>query len=126
MKPKILNLLLILTSLLGYLEWGTNERAFVFETEGEIFTKLFTDPQSVLHPFVLLPLFGQILLLIAALRKQPSKLLSLLGFWSIAVLLLFMFFIGILAMNYKIILSVVPFLVTGVLLHLYYRKPMQN
>ena len=39
MKSKIYNLLLILTSLVGYLEWGRKNHQFLFEAEAEIFTK---------------------------------------------------------------------------------------
>ena len=53
MKSKILNLLLIVTSLFGYLEWGGNNSILLFQAEADIISKLFTDPTSVIHPFIL-------------------------------------------------------------------------
>jgi hypothetical protein len=38
-KSKFFNLLLILTSLLGYLEWGKGHQMFLFQAEAEIFAK---------------------------------------------------------------------------------------
>lgn len=70
MKAKILNLLLILTSLIGYLEWGKDASVFFFQAEAQILSKLFTDTQSVLHPLILLPLAGQLLLLITLFQKN--------------------------------------------------------
>ena len=39
MKPKILNALLIVTSLLGYLEWSGDSHTFLFQAEAEILYK---------------------------------------------------------------------------------------
>lgn len=113
MKSKILSLLLILTSLLGYLEWGQDNESFLFQAEMEIISKLFTNPQSVIHPFILLPLIGQILLLTTLLQKRPNKVLTYIGLLGIGILLAFMFVIGLLSANYKIALSTIPFLVTA-------------
>lgn len=115
MKSKILNACLILTSLLGYLEWGTDQKMFLLQGEMEILTKLFDDPLSALHPFTVLPLFGQILLLITLFQSKPSKLLTYSGLGCLSILLLFMFFIGLISFNYKIVLSTIPFIVTGIL-----------
>ncbi|MBK7867734.1 MAG: hypothetical protein IPJ75_12585 [Ignavibacteriales bacterium] len=109
----LLNLLLVITSLLGYLEWGKDERIFLLEGEILIISKLFTDFTSVIHPFILLPMAGQILLIVTLFQKSPSRLLTYLGLGSIGILLFFMFLIGLLSLNYKIFLSTIPFLVTG-------------
>ena len=122
MKSKILNLGLIITSLLGYLEWGRDKKMFLFKGEMEILSKLFTDPMSVLHPLTLLPLFGQILLLATLFQKQPGKVLTLVGLGCIGTLLLLMFVVGILGANYKILVSTVPFLVVGFITILHHRK----
>src|SRR5690606_5654588 len=59
MKLKILNLLLLLSSLFGYLEWVGNNQSFLAEAEYEILKKLFTDPKSIIHPYILLPLLDK-------------------------------------------------------------------
>ena len=119
---KILNVLLIITSLFGYLEWGKENSSFLFQAEGEILLKLFTDPVSAAHPFTLIPLFGQIILLITLFQKKPGKLLTLLGIAAIGILLVFMFAIGLMSLNVKILLSTLPFLIISVITILNFRK----
>ncbi len=122
MKGKILNLLLIITSLIGYLEWGGDNHVFLFQGETEIIIKLFTNPASVIHPFILLPLVGQILLLITLFQKSPSKILTYFSITGLGLLLCFMFVIGLLSMNFKIVLSTIPFMITAVLTIRNFRK----
>ncbi|MFZ1457935.1 MAG: hypothetical protein WAT46_17960 [Saprospiraceae bacterium] len=122
MKPKILNALLIVTSLLGYLEWSGDSHTFLFQAEAEILYKLFTNPSSVVHPFILLPLIGQILLLITLFQKSPSKILTYVSIAGLGLLLGFMFIIGLISLNYKIIISTISFLVVAVLTIINLRK----
>lgn len=122
MKPKILNALLIVTSLLGYLEWSGDSHTFLFQAEAEILHKLFTNPSSIVHPFILLPLIGQILLLITLFQKSPSKILTYVSIAGLGLLLGFMFIIGLISLNYKIIISTISFLVVAVLTIINLRK----
>jgi cobalamin biosynthesis protein CobD/CbiB len=115
MKNRALIGLLIATSLLGYLEWGGDNKTFLFQAELDVFKQLFSDPKSIVHPFVLLPLFGQLLLLIALFQKKPSKILIYIGISCLALLLGFMFFIGIIQMNVRIFGSTLPFLIVVIL-----------
>ncbi len=115
MNKKILNLLLIISSFFGYLEWGTDTHTFLVQAEAEILTKLFSNPESVVHPFTLLPLAGQLALVISLFQKQVSKALSFTGIACIGILLAFMFVIGILSANWKILLSTLPFLLLSIL-----------
>lgn len=113
MKNKILNLALILTSLLGYLEWGTGNKMFLFQIEGEVLSKLFSDPVSALHPFTVLPLLGQILLIVTLFQQQPGKMLTYIGIGCIGLLLAFIFFIGLISLNFKVLLFALPFLLVA-------------
>ena len=113
MKIKVLITLLILTSLFGYLEWGTDNHSFLFEGEWEVLKKLFTNPESVAHPFTFIPLLGQILLLITLFQKMPNKKLIYTGITCIGLLLGFMLVAGILSSNVNIIISTIPFLLTA-------------
>lgn len=122
MKSKILNSLIILTSLFAYLEWGGNRHSFIFQVESEILTKLVTDTFAILHPFILIPLFGQLLALVTLFQKKPSKTLTYISIASIGLLLVFLFLIGLISFNYKILLSTIPFLVVSVLAIRHYRK----
>jgi len=122
MKGKILTSLLIVSSLFGYLEWGQNNHMLLFQAEAEIITKLFTDPLSALHPFTVLPLLGQVLLLITLFQKRQSKILTYIGIGGIGILLALMFLIGCMELNFKILFSTVPFLVLAFLTIRYHRK----
>lgn len=122
MKLKILNFILILTSLAGYLEWGKGNNIFLFQAEAEIVSKLFTNPTSVLHPFTVLPLAGQILLLITLFQSKPNKILTYTGIAGVGILLALMLILGSLSLNFKIALSTLPFFVIALLTISYLRR----
>ncbi|MEQ1586275.1 MAG: hypothetical protein ABL895_10375 [Cyclobacteriaceae bacterium] len=111
MKRKAFNLGLLLTSLIGYLEWGGNNSIFLFQAEADILSRLFTEPGSVAHPFTLLPMAGQLLLVVTLFLKEPTKVLTFVGIVCIGLLLGFMFLIGLLTISVKVLLSSLPFLV---------------
>jgi cobalamin biosynthesis protein CobD/CbiB len=110
MKVKYLNLSLILTSLLGYLQWGGNNHMFLFEAEWELLKKAIEEPASLLHPFTVLPFLGQVLLFITLFQKQPDKRLTLFGIALLGFLIGFMFLIGIMTLNFRILFPTLPFL----------------
>lgn len=122
MKSKILNFLLIITSLLGYLEWGGNNHIFLFKAEAEIFSKLISDPISVIHPFTILPLISQVLLIITIFQNKPSKRLIYISIAGLGLLLGFMFIIGIIILNFKIIISTIPFIIVSIYSIYFYKK----
>lgn len=111
MKSKLLNLGLLITSLFGFLEWGKGNEMFLFQIEWELLNKLFIDPMSVLHPFTMLPMVGQLLLAWTLTQQTVSKRLTFLGIASIGILLLLMFAIGAMSFNIQILASTIPFLV---------------
>jgi len=121
MKSKILNILLLISSLLGYLEWGNNNKSFLYEGEYIVLINLITNPLLAIHPFTLIPLFGQILLLFTLFQRKPSKTLTFFGCVCIGILLAFMLVIGIIALNFKIIISTLPFFVTVATTIIYYK-----
>lgn len=121
MQNKFFNALLILTSLIGYLEWGGNNHIFLFQAEAKILESLFTNPASVLHPFTILPLIAQVLLAITLFQKQPNKFLTYAGIVGLSLLLLLMFIIGLMTLNYTIICFTLPFLLTAGIT-IYYSK----
>ncbi|MEZ5423150.1 MAG: hypothetical protein R2682_08670 [Pyrinomonadaceae bacterium] len=114
MRTKILNGLVILTSLLGYLEWGADMRAFLFQAEWEVLRRLSSDPLSVIHPFTLIPLLGQVLLLITLFQRRPGAVLTLVGIACLMLLLGLVCFIGLISLNVKIFASTIPFLTVAV------------
>lgn len=126
MKSKLFSILLLITSLLGYLEWSGNNHTFLFQAEIEILSKLFTNPSAVFHPFTIIPLLGQSILLVTIFQSKPNKTLTFLGIGAIGILLVFMFVIGLLALNYKIIISTIPFVLVAFFTLRYHRKNDNN
>lgn len=113
MKIKSLNLLLVITSLLGYLEWSGSSHSFLFQAEAAVFSKIFVDPKSVIHPFTILPLLGQLMLLFTLFQKEPSKIITYIGISGLSLLLIFIAVIGMLSLHMKILLSTIPFMVVA-------------
>lgn len=114
-KAKALNALLILTSLMGYLEWGKDNRVFLLQAEGQILLRLINEPVAVAHPFTVLPMIGQLILLITVFQKKPGKILTYIGISGIGILLAFMFVIGLISLTIKILISTLPFLIIAFL-----------
>ena len=125
MKSKLLNFLLIVTSLFGYLEWGSDNHSFLFQAEPEVLSKIFSDPASVLHPFTVLPIIGQILLLITLFQKQPDKVMTYIGITGLGILLSFIFIVGVLSLNSKIMLTALPFLILAIITIRHHRVKSQ-
>lgn len=113
---RILNAVLFISFLIGYLEWGKGNRMFIFQAEAEVLKKAVTEPASVLHPLIILPFIGQGLILFTVFQKNPSRLFSLTGLGCLGLLMSLLFFIGIISQNIRILLSSIPFVVTALLL----------
>jgi hypothetical protein len=122
MTKKLLNFLLLVSFQFGYLEWGKNNGLFIFKAEQEIFSKALSDLREIVHPFILIPLLGMILLVITLFQKLPGKRLTLSGLACLSVLMLLLFFIGIFNLDFKILLSTIPFIVIGVIILLNNKK----
>jgi cobalamin biosynthesis protein CobD/CbiB len=112
-KLKLLNLALIVTSLFGYLEWGKDSHSFLFEAEAAVFSNLFNDPASAIHPLTVIPIIGQMLLLITLFQSKPSRYLTIAGVVCIGLLMAIILLAGILGSRYVVILSTLPFLVVA-------------
>ena len=110
MNNKIKILFLFISSLFVYLSWGKESAAFLFQMEYEIVTKLFTNPTSALHPFTVIPMLGQLLLLITLLQKTPTTFLLKTGIGCLLFLIGFVFIIGLLSLRLPIIVSTIPFI----------------
>lgn len=96
---------------MGYLHWG-DQSAFVWEVESDLLLKLADEPSPLLHPFIVFPLLGQIILAMALFRKIPLWLeLSAIG--GIALLYLMLLLVGLLAQDVGIIGFSLPYLITA-------------
>ncbi|MCA0238861.1 MAG: hypothetical protein LCH81_20980 [Bacteroidetes bacterium] len=126
MRSKIYNALLLVTSLFGYLRWGGGNSTFLFEAEAEVFKKMFSNWSEVIHPFTILPLLGQALLLITIFQRTPGKMLTYISIGCLGILLCFICLVGLLARDVKVVLSTIPFLTTAVLTIRNYRNNVSS
>jgi hypothetical protein len=110
MTNKMKVLFLIITSLFVYLSWGNESAAFLFQMEYEIISKLFINPLSALHPFTVIPLLGQIILLISLFQKTPNAVLFKIGIGCLLFLIGFVLIVGLLSRRISIIVSTLPFI----------------
>ena len=116
MKARVLNFLLLATSLFAYLEWGDKQHLFLFQAELMLFSKLMHDPLAILHPMIVLPFIGQVLLLITLFQKKPNWLYTILSLIFLGVLNVFIFVVGLLSLNMKITIASFPFIVISILI----------
>lgn len=93
---------------------GRKQCCFFFRAEAVIISKLIQSPADVVHPFTMLPLLGQILLIITLFQSKPGKKLTYTAIAFIGVLMIFILFTGIISMNLKVAVSVIPFLALSV------------
>lgn len=121
-KQKILVVLLLLTSLIGYTEWGKGQSMFLFQMEYEVFFGAKENFKSLSHPLIILPLLGQLALIYSLLTKHPFKRIIISGASAIFILLFIFFLVGLLTQNVKIIGSTLPFLVVYFYTLIFYKK----
>lgn len=121
-KKRLLNILLLLSSLFGYMEWGKDQHLFLFQAETEILKKAFENPASVIHPFIIIPFLGQIMLLISILQKTPSRLLTYAAVIALGCILLLLLFIGVISSNTGMIAAAIPFVIISICCFYYYQK----
>lgn len=122
MKAKLLNALLLLTSFIGYLEWGKDQNAFLALAEWDILKKTITTPQSVVHPLIIIPMISQLLLLFTLFQKNTSKFLTYIAIIGLGLLFAFITLAGLLSLNVKIVCSTLPFLIIVIVTIKYDRK----
>ena len=96
--------------------------AFLFEVEYQLLFVKAPDKQAFMHPFVLVPIVGQLLLLFTLFQKVPGRWVSMGGLLCLSLIMVLIFIIGIMGMNIRILLSAVPFIVTGIWVIWYNRK----
>lgn len=103
----------LLSFLVCYLEWGQGTSSFVFEIEYLLIFQKSGKADSFMHPLILLPFIGQLLILYALFQKPPRKSLVFSGLSLMGLLVVLVLLAGILSRNPKIALSTVPFLLSS-------------
>jgi len=110
---RLINFGLLVSSLFCYLEWA-DRSAFLFQVEYGLFFKATQTIESLVHPLILIPLLGQLILLFALIKRQQNFKLTFIGMTLLSLLVLVIFLAGILSMNVKIIVSTVPFILLSI------------
>lgn len=123
-RRRWLNIALLFTSGLGYLEWA-DQRAVLFGVEGQLLSQMFDRGAALVHPAVVLPFFGQLLLISACITNPPKLWQTYVASMAIGMLHLMILYIGSLQGNFLMIASVLPFLTLSVLAVIR-RKTLQN
>jgi hypothetical protein len=95
------------------MEWSGNNHAFLIIMQYEIIFGKYFDLKNFFHPVILLPLIGEILLIITLVQEKPSKVLLLTGMACLSVIMFIIFFVGITSLNIKIFASTLPFFIIG-------------
>lgn len=111
---RLLVLGLLVSFLLCYLEWGQSNSGFLFQLEYQVFAAGNKSLSSIVHPLILIPFGGQLLLLIVVFQRNPRRRLAVIGILLLSLLVLVILLVGILVFNLKIILSTLPFLLLSV------------
>lgn len=122
MREKAYILLLLLFSLMAYLEWGDSQRMFLFELEAEVLRKSWQDPLSVLHPLTVLPFAGQCILVCTLFLRTSHPHLVIAGMLMLGLLIYLLFFIGLLGASLKIIACALPYTLLSLFVGRYYRS----
>ncbi|MGC4039434.1 MAG: hypothetical protein QM710_01190 [Flavobacterium sp.] len=116
-----MNRLYTIALLLGFFmlhfQWGNNNAFLLQLQHGLLFENKNT---SLLHPLIIVPAIGELLLLFALVR--PNKKLILIGLSLLGVLVLFVLFTGIFGKQTKMIVSTAPFIATAVSFIRNYKK----
>lgn len=110
MSLRLINILLLIGLSICYLEWGKDNSGFLLQMGYGIFTNSHRNARTFTHPFVLLPLAGQLMLLCNSCLPRPRKWLTIAGILLPGLLVLMVLLAGILSKNPKIIASTLLFI----------------
>ena len=108
-KFRLIKIAILVSFLFCYLDWGHDQSGFIFQLGYEVLTK-HADANSFMHPLVLAPFAGLIILLISIFLPGAAKGLTVAGMAMCGVLALMFLLVGILKMDFKIAGSTIPFL----------------
>lgn len=119
---RFINIGLLISPLIAYLEWGGGKMsAFLGQMEYTLFFQSQDLVHTFTHPIVVIPILGQLLLLYTIFQAKPSRKLTLIGIILQSVLLSLVLIAGLLSFNFKMILSVIPFILI-IILHFFSRS----
>jgi len=114
---RIYSIALLLGFLMCHFQWGNNSM-FLLQIQHEL---IFANKNaSLLHPLIIGPAVGELILLYTLVK--PKKKLILSGLILIGILVLLVLLAGILGGKMKMIVSTLPFLLTSISFIRNYKK----
>jgi hypothetical protein len=119
---RLLNIFLLLTFQIGYLEWPPQHSMFVFEAAYEILSKTETLFSNLTHPIILLGLLAQLVLFMAAIVPKSNKKINAVGIVILGLLMLLFLLISLLSKNIKMFAAALPYLIISVYYFWNYKK----
>lgn len=119
---RLLNICLLLSFLLCYMEWGKSNSSFIFQTEYSLLFEMNDSLSSFIHPLILIPFCGQLILLYSLFQKQPGRSLTFIALGLLGILPIIILLAAILSMNFRMIVSTVPFFIISFLVLRAHRK----
>ena len=122
MKLRFINIGLLLTFFLCYMEWGQGNSSFIFQIPYALFSKMDDLWASLTHPLIISGLIGQLLLLYCAFKSTPNRTVNTIGILILSPVVLLTLLAGALSVNLKMIVSTLPFLTLAVVYFLRFRK----
>ncbi len=108
---------LLVASLLPYLKWGGGHTAFLGQIEYQLLFDQGLQWDALLHPMVMLPLAGQVLLLATLAQRLPNWWLATVALLPVTLLISLVAIGAVLTRNIESMVSVMPF-AAGVAWHL--------
>jgi hypothetical protein len=115
---RLINLGLLFSSLICYLEWRGGNSTFLFQIEYDLFFDRGVRLNAFASPLVFIPLLGQVLVLFSGVKRKPNVTLTLVGMIFIGMLVGLVLAAGLMSANFKIIVSTLPFIGMSVLFFL--------
>lgn len=106
---KLALLSLAVTFLFCYMEWPPDNHFFIFQILYGLLFEYGKGASSYAHPFVILPLVGQLLAIVALFLPNPKRWLVLTAIICMGVLALMLLLVGALSLNWKMLLATLPF-----------------
>lgn len=110
LHQRLLNVILLICFSFCYLEWPGDNSSFFYQLEYTILTKEGDLLDTLTHPLILTGILSQLILVVCIFYPKPLSKLNGIGILALTLLVLFILLVGILGMNFKIIASVMPFL----------------
>ena len=119
---RLINIGLLLSFSICYLEWGGGNSSFLFQVEYVLFTKQADFLATITHPIIMFGLIGQLLLIISLIMSTPKKIINHIGVLMLSAIVLLVLVAGLLSFNIRIVASTLPFISLSVMYVIYYRR----